>query len=241
MAHDVFISYSSTDKAVADAACATLEKRRIRCWVAPRDVPAGVSWASSLVEAIGGSRVVVLILSKGSNSSPQVIREVDEAVGTGIPVVPLRIDDVEPSDQMRFYIKSVHWLDALSPPMEEHLKRLADSVEALLAVGDDRRPPLGEQPGDRPTTPRAVSAQSLETGRVVDAVVTKTSMDMATLSLPDGNIGKIILPDYRLLLVFKPFKWLSRKYTVGGRLTVRIKRQMRTGNYSCEPYIDPTA
>lgn len=140
MAHDAFISYSNQDKAVADAACATLERHKIRCWIAPRDVPAGQPWASALVNAIRSSRVMVLILSEGSNNSNQVVREVDEAVGNGIPILPLRIDNVEPSDQMRYYIKSIHWLDALSPPLERHLEHLADSVTALLSVGEREQP-----------------------------------------------------------------------------------------------------
>ena len=52
MAHDVFISYSSQDKAVADAVCATLERGKIRCWVAPRDVPAGKPYAAT-IEIVG--------------------------------------------------------------------------------------------------------------------------------------------------------------------------------------------
>ena len=42
--HEVFISYSSKDKTVADAACSVLENKGIRCWVAPRDIVAGVEW-----------------------------------------------------------------------------------------------------------------------------------------------------------------------------------------------------
>jgi hypothetical protein len=109
--------------------------------IAPRDVPAGQPWALALVNAINNSRVMVLILSEGSNNSQQVIREVDEAVGRGIPILPLRIDTVEPSDQMRFYIKSIHWLDALSPPLERHLEHLADSAQALLSVDAGEPPP----------------------------------------------------------------------------------------------------
>lgn len=47
--HDVFISYAAADKPVADAACATLESRKIRCWIAPRDVVPGArrSWTPS--------------------------------------------------------------------------------------------------------------------------------------------------------------------------------------------------
>ncbi len=134
MTHDVFISYSARDKAVADAACAALEANGTRCWIAPRDVPPGRSWAASLVEAIGRSRILVLILSEGSNASPQVNREVGEAVDNGLPIIPFRIEDVQPSDEMRYYIKSIHWLDALTPPLERHLSRLSALVDAALEV-----------------------------------------------------------------------------------------------------------
>jgi hypothetical protein len=36
--HDVFISYSSKDKTVADSVCAKLEQEKISCWIAPRDI-----------------------------------------------------------------------------------------------------------------------------------------------------------------------------------------------------------
>jgi hypothetical protein len=38
MAFDAFISYSSKDKAAADATCAVLEASGVRCWIAPRDI-----------------------------------------------------------------------------------------------------------------------------------------------------------------------------------------------------------
>jgi len=141
MAHDVFISYSSEDKTVADAVCATLENRKIRCWIAPRDVTPGQPFAASLINAVISSSVMVLVLSKGSNQSQYVLRELNEAVDKGIPIIPFRIEDVEPSEELRFYIKSLHWLDAMDPPMERHLKRLSDSVQALLSVGEEYQPP----------------------------------------------------------------------------------------------------
>ena len=56
MAHDVFISYASRDKAAADTICGGLEQRSIRCWMAPRDIVPGVPWAESIIDAIEGSR-----------------------------------------------------------------------------------------------------------------------------------------------------------------------------------------
>jgi hypothetical protein len=48
MPHDVFVSYSSDDKPTADAVCATLENKGIRCWIAPRDILPGGMVAPSL-------------------------------------------------------------------------------------------------------------------------------------------------------------------------------------------------
>lgn len=45
--HDVFISYSSKDKKVADAIVADMEQHNIRCWYAPRDIRPGDEWASA--------------------------------------------------------------------------------------------------------------------------------------------------------------------------------------------------
>src|SRR3990172_1527691 len=120
MAHDVFISYSTEDKPTADAVCATLEANRMRCWVAPRDVLPGEDYAESLVRAINESRLMVLVLSSKSNDSPHVMREVERAANRRLPIIPLRIEDVKLSGSMEFFISRTHWLDALSPPPEQH-------------------------------------------------------------------------------------------------------------------------
>jgi formylglycine-generating enzyme required for sulfatase activity len=132
MAYDVFISYSAKDKPTADAACAALENAGVRCWIAPRDVIPGRSWAGSIVEAIGDSRVLVLIFSSHSNNSQQVLREVERAVHKGVIVVPFRIEDVPPSADMEYYISTPHWLDALTPPLAAHLQRLCQTVSSLV-------------------------------------------------------------------------------------------------------------
>lgn len=130
--HDVFISYSSRDKAVADAACAFLESRGIRCWIAPRDVLPGENYPRSLVEAIDGSRVMVLVFSSHSNASQHVVRELTHAVSRGVIILPFRIEDIQPSKDMEYLIGIPHWLDAINPPLERHLAYLAETVETLL-------------------------------------------------------------------------------------------------------------
>jgi TIR domain len=132
MAHDVFISHSAKDKPVADAICAALEREGIRCWIAPRDILPGKPWGGAIVEGINDSKAMVLVYSSNANESRQILREVERAVNRGIPVIPFRIQDVTPSQDLEFYIMSQHWLDALTPPLETHIARLADTVKRLV-------------------------------------------------------------------------------------------------------------
>ena len=97
MALDAFISYSSKDKTAADAACAVLERAGIRCWIAPRDIRPGQEYGHSIIEAIDQCRVMVLIFSANANDSRQTHREIERAVSKGIPIIPLRIEEVVPT------------------------------------------------------------------------------------------------------------------------------------------------
>jgi hypothetical protein len=132
MAHDVFISHSAQDKAVADAVCAALENAGVRCWIAPRDVQPGRSFAGEITRAIQQSKAMVLIFSAHSNNSQQVLREVQLAVSSHLHIIQLRIEDVRPNDDLKYFLSTPHWLDALTPPVEKHLERLVAAVEALL-------------------------------------------------------------------------------------------------------------
>jgi hypothetical protein len=70
-----FISYASQDSPVADTVCHALEDAGIACWIAPRDVAPGASYASEIVRGIDTSSVMVLLLSSLAASSPHVLRE----------------------------------------------------------------------------------------------------------------------------------------------------------------------
>jgi len=155
LAHDVFISHSSSDKAIADAVCARLEARGIRCWIAPRDVQPGRPYGEAIIDGIHNCRIMVLLLSSSANNSIHIAKEVERAVSHGATVIPLRIEAVMPGKSLDYFIGSVHWLDALTPPLEHHLDALADTILKIL--------PLQKEPivvGAKENTPRIAPAPS---------------------------------------------------------------------------------
>lgn len=131
MAGDVFISYSSKDKATAEAACSALEARGIRCWIAPRDVLPGTDYAAAIVEAITQCRALVLIFSAHANASRHVAREVGRAMSKSKIVIPFRIDSDTPSGTLEYYLGDTQWLDATAPPLEARIDELAAGIQRV--------------------------------------------------------------------------------------------------------------
>jgi hypothetical protein len=149
MAHDVFISHSAKDKATADAVCATLESEGIRCWIAPRDVLPSMGWGEAIIDAIEESRIMVLVFTAHANDSPQIRREIERAVNHGVAILPLRMENVLPGRALEYFISDVHWLDALTPPLEAHLRNLAGTIKVVLARTEPGAPatlPREERP-----------------------------------------------------------------------------------------------
>jgi TIR domain len=102
----------------------------------PRDIFVSYSqadWAAEILTAIAAARVMVLVFSASANSSPQVRREVERAVHREVAVLPVRIEDVLPSQSLEYFLSSQHWLDAFPPPMEPHFARLGTYLKTLLA------------------------------------------------------------------------------------------------------------
>ena len=136
MPHDVFISYSHKDKSATDAICSILEENNIRCWIAPRDITPGAPFAEAIIDGIKDAKVFVLVYSSNSNLSQQVIKEVDRAVNHRLAIIPFRLEDVPMSKQLEYYVSDVHWLDALTPPLEQHIDKLRDVVKILLTMDE---------------------------------------------------------------------------------------------------------
>lgn len=168
MAHDVFISYCTEDKPIADAVCATLEGQGTRCWIAPRDILPGTDWGEAIVDAINESKAMLLVFSSKANASQQIKREVERAVHRGIPLIPLRMDDAAPSKSLEYFISTPHWLDALTPPLESHLQRVAQAVKALLqklagGAGGDTKAGIGANPETAGSSERDPPRQQTKT------------------------------------------------------------------------------
>jgi hypothetical protein len=131
---DVFISYSSANKLAADAMKQYLQAKGIRCWKAPDDIVHGESWARAIPRAIRMARVMVVIWTKESMRSEQVINELTLADRSKKLVIPFRTESIEPENEFEYYLAKTHWLDAFSDDLAESFQLLADRILLNLAA-----------------------------------------------------------------------------------------------------------
>lgn len=143
--HDVFISYSSKNKNIADAIVADLEQNNVKCWYAPRDILSGEDWAGAINNAISSTKIFVLVFTDESNRSHQVTNEVTLAVNGGKIIIPFRLSGSDMNDTLLYYLSSVHWLDAVSQPLNQNIETLRMQISALLDIDEstDRKAAAG--------------------------------------------------------------------------------------------------
>ena len=133
---DVFISHhTSSCLPVTQAICNSFESSGIRCWYAPRDTEG--AYAACIASAIGRCRVFVLVLNQQSSASQDVLNEINLAVervrhGENLTILPFQISADAISNDARYYIGRIHWIDAITPPLEARIQELKTRVLAVL-------------------------------------------------------------------------------------------------------------
>lgn len=197
MAHEIFISYAAEDKPTADAVCAAIEGHGIKCWYAPRDVEYGKDFEESIVDAIVASRLMILILTSHANNSAHVKREIQNACmeEVAVPVLPFRTEDIPLNKSLRYYIGSVHWLDALTPPLEPHLQRLVEHVKARAGKSPTESNP---QPEPESETDRLSSGVSIDESEQpespVPEIIADSTLEEEPPPFPDAELEAEVSP-----------------------------------------------
>ena len=106
----VFVSHHSSKADVAHQVEALLAKRGIRCWIAPRDVPPGAPFDSAIQEAIKECAAVLLLFCSNSDKSRHVKRELILGDSAGRPIVPLRLEAIDPGE-LAYHLADSQWID----------------------------------------------------------------------------------------------------------------------------------
>jgi hypothetical protein len=129
---DVFISYSSSDNLIASAIKHHLEEAKVRCWMAPDNIPAGASWPLEIMKGIQGSSVMLLLWTKNSMNSKEVAKELTLCMQENLLIFPFRAENIPPSGEWAYHLSNTHWMDAYDGKIEKHIAPLVSRIKSII-------------------------------------------------------------------------------------------------------------
>ena len=103
----VFISYSSKEANQANEIVTALETRGIKCWVAPRDIHVGSNYTKDIPSAIQECPCFLLVLSRESQKSKWVNKELTRAINQDKRIMPLMIENFSINESFEFLLEDV--------------------------------------------------------------------------------------------------------------------------------------
>ena len=133
MNKSVFISYSSKDERYIKKMTQMLEKMGITYWIAPDMIPAGSNYAREIPSAIQNCDIFLLVLSKASQQSIWVEKEIDSAIYYRKTIVPFQIDYSPMTDMFRFYLNNVQTIYCANRP-KDAIEELKQRLRTLLKL-----------------------------------------------------------------------------------------------------------
>jgi hypothetical protein len=150
---DIFISHSSGDEAVARDLRGLLETAGYTCWMAPDDIVGTDTWTEQILDAIAGSRAMLVLVSSRANDSQHVSREVNLALGRQRAVLPIRIENVPPGGSLEYLLSLVQRVDAFPLPVSEHSSQILRRLGAILQEDETAPIPRPSPPPPAPPNP----------------------------------------------------------------------------------------
>ncbi len=139
----VFISYSSSDKPIADQICAAIEAGGSRCWIAPRDIEPGADYPTAILSGLQQARAIVVVVSAAAVASPHILSEVGHAFDRKKPIISFRLSREPLPPNFDYFLSLSQWLDATQGATTQNLALVTEAVSQALSgrsIADLRKP-----------------------------------------------------------------------------------------------------
>ena len=133
--HDAFISYKSEDRARAERIRAFLMSHGVRCWISHIDIPPGCDYSEEISKAIKNATTFLLVFSDTANrNGTQIKKEVSIANQFKRPIIPVRLDNIEPENGFDYHFANVQILDVFSSDPNRDLQDCLRESKLLEAI-----------------------------------------------------------------------------------------------------------
>ena len=188
---DIFISYSSKDRAQAELLIELLGSAGLSVWIDKSGIDVATTWSGEIVDAIEGCKAFVVLLSPHSIESVNVLKEVSLAAELKKKIVPLDLEPVELSRDLRYHLAGIQrspmtnidaiirvfgklGLDATQAPSIKLVKE-SDERKSIMILPFEDLSPTGDNGwfADGIVSEMISALSNVKALRVTDAATTK--------------------------------------------------------------------
>lgn len=140
--HMAFISYSHKDVKVANLLANELESNGIKSWIDHRMIRSN-DYAEDIVKGISESKAFLLLVSRNSMQSNDVLREVRNASlfadEKQLLIWPVLLERIQYPGSFSYYLTGLDYTDISKPPIEENVTEFCRTFFEKLNYLEDRK------------------------------------------------------------------------------------------------------
>lgn len=180
--NSLYLSYSLTDKKAAAELSDILHANGFDCYKNSCELDTALNRSEAIQEAFDKSDAFILILSSAASNDTDVRRDIEYAVNLKMPVFVLRIENIEPSGALKYYLSPFQWIDAYD-------QTLSESSSILIEI-------LKNHTGES-ITPDNAEAGSCKSNRirwiVLFSLILAAGIAITLIAVSGGNMDCLII------------------------------------------------
>src|SRR5262249_54343607 len=151
---EVFISYSSGDRARVLTIADRLQSAGVRLWLDRHKIDGGMWWAEEIVRGIKCCKVLMLMCSDAAMQSRAVKQEIQLAWKYGLVYLPLLLTPTQFPEQLQFFLEGCQWINVVDSPPERWLTPVLRALSQAGVECSDAGPvSLEDKSSIQPTRP----------------------------------------------------------------------------------------
>jgi len=111
MAEEIFISYARKDQERAEPLVSMLEEGGFSVWMDKGNIEAARLWSEQIVQAIKECRTLILLVSRNSLDSDNVLKEVMLASESKKKILPVYLEPCDLPDRFRYQLAGIQHIE----------------------------------------------------------------------------------------------------------------------------------
>ncbi|MFL2910493.1 MAG: TIR domain-containing protein [Limisphaerales bacterium] len=119
MSAEVFVSYSSQDHAQVSKIIERLRKAGVSVWMDEGGIDAASLWSEAIVEAINDCEVLIMMVSRHSTDSANVVKEVMLASESSKTILPVYLEPADIPMRLKYQLTGIQHSEAFSLSLED--------------------------------------------------------------------------------------------------------------------------